>query len=114
MLDLIIFTVGGGLMIMVVMMMIKLQTLIQMILIFQKINQKFNTKMKYYNIEMKKNTYKPIQFIPKNNEQSNVIKKNDTKLTYQEIRKIVENKNEKEIPNIREEKHIKNNKFNIV
>ena len=70
--------------------------------------------MKYYSIEMKKNIYKPIQFIPKNNEQSNVIKKNDTKLTYEEIRKIVENKNEKEIPNIREEKHIKNNKFNIV
>ena len=64
---------------------------------------------------MKKNTYKPIQFIPKNTEQtSNIIKKNDTKLTYEEIRKIVENKNEKEIPNNREEKHIKNNKFNIV
>ena len=45
---------------------------------------------------MKKNTYKPIQFIPKNTEQtSNIIKKNDTKLTYEEIRKIVENKTEK-------------------
>ena len=64
---------------------------------------------------MKKNTYKPIQFIPKNNEQSNnIIKKNDTKLTYEEIRKIVENKNEKEIPNNTQEKHVKNNKFNIV
>ena len=64
---------------------------------------------------MKKNSYKPIQFIPKNTEQtSNIIKKNDTKLTYEEIRKIVENKNEKETPNNREEKHIKNNKFNIV
>ena len=64
---------------------------------------------------MKKNTYKPIQFILKNNEQSNnIIKKNDTKLTYEEIRKIVENKNEKEIPNNTQEKHVKNNKFNIV
>ena len=63
---------------------------------------------------MKKNTFKPIQFIPKNNEQSNVIKKNDTKLTYEEIRKKVENKNEKEIPTNREEKHITNNKLNIV
>ena len=64
---------------------------------------------------MKKNTYKPIQFIPKNTEQSNnILKKNDTKLTYEEIRKIVENKNEKEIPNNTQEKHVKNNKFNIV
>ena len=56
---------------------------------------------------MKKNNYKPIQFITKNTEQTNnVIKKNDTKLTFEEIRKIVENKNEKEIPNIREDKHI--------
>ena len=71
--------------------------------------------MKYYSIEMKKNTYKPIQFIPKNNEQSNnITKKNDTKLTYEEIRKIIENKNEKEIPTNLEEKRIKNNKFNIV
>jgi hypothetical protein len=45
--------------------------------------------MKYYSIEMKKNTYKPIQFIPKNIEQtSSVIKENDTKLTYEEIRKL--------------------------
>jgi hypothetical protein len=63
---------------------------------------------------MKKNTYRPKQFIPKNNEQSNVIKKNDTKLTYEEIRKIVENKNEKEIPTNRKEKRLKNNEFNIV
>ena len=63
----------------------------------------------------KKNNYKPIQYIPQNNEQSNnIIKKNDTKLTYEEIRKIVENKNEKEIPNNTQEKHVKNNKFNIV
>ena len=63
---------------------------------------------------MKKNSYKHIQFIPKNNEQSNnIIKKNDTKLTYEEIRKIIENKNEKEIPNNTQEKHVKN-KFNIV
>ena len=63
---------------------------------------------------MKKNSYKPIQFIPKNNEQSNnIIKNNDTKLTYEEIRKIIENKNEKEIPNNIQEKHVKH-KFNIV
>ena len=86
-----------------------------MILIFQKINQKFNIKNVNYSIEtIRKQRYKHIQFIPKNNEQSNVIKKNDTKLTYEEIRKIVENKNEKEIQTNREEKHIKNNKFNIV
>ena len=42
-----------------------------------------------YSIVMK-NTYKPIQFIPKNIDQSsNIIKKNDTKLTYEEIRKII-------------------------
>ena len=64
---------------------------------------------------MKKNTYKPIQFIPKNIDQSsNIIKKNDTKLTYEEIRKIIENKNETEIPNNHQAKPIKNNKFNIV
>ena len=35
-------------------------------------------------------SYKPIQFIPKNIEQtSNIIKKNDIKLTYEEIRKIL-------------------------
>ena len=48
-----------------------------------------------------KNTYKPTQFIPKSNNEStnNKIKKNDTKLTYEEIRKIVENSNEKEMSN---------------
>jgi hypothetical protein len=43
-----------------------------------------------------KNTFKPNQFIPKtNNEQT--IKKNDTKLSYDEIRKIVEHTDEKKI-----------------
>ena len=42
------------------------------------------------------------------------MKKNDTKLTYEEIRKIVDNKNEKEIPNIREENILKTKKINIV
>ena len=48
-----------------------------------------------------KNTYKPTQFIPKSHNEStnNNIKKNDTKLTYEEIRKIVENSNEKEMSN---------------
>ena len=58
---------------------------------------------------MKKNSYKPIQFIPKNNEQinnfNNGIKKNDTKLTCEEITKTVEIKNEKEIPNNHHEKY---------
>ena len=62
---------------------------------------------------MKTKKNNTIQFIPKNNEQSNNIIKNDTKLTYEEIRKIIENKNEKEIPNNTQEKHAKN-KFNIV
>ena len=71
--------------------------------------------MKYYSIEMKQHSYKPIQFIPKTNEQSNnIMKKNDTKLTYEEIRKIIENKNETEKPTNHQEKPIKNNKFNIV
>ena len=59
-----------------------------------------------------KNTYKPNQFIPKtNNEQT--IKKNDTRLSYDEIRKIVEHTSEKEIPGNHKEKPIKN-KFDIV
>ena len=64
---------------------------------------------------MKKNTYKPIQFIPKNiNEQSNNhIKKNDTKLSYEEIRKIIENKNDKEIHDNSKKNNIKK-KFDIV
>jgi hypothetical protein len=61
-----------------------------------------------------KSNYKPIQFIPKsNNDQSNNhIKQNNGKLSYDEIRKIVENNTEKEIPN-NNKKQIKNN-FNIV
>ena len=63
-----------------------------------------------------KSSYKPIQFIPKNNEQTNnPVKKKDTKLSYEEIRKIIENKNEKEILNNNQETSMKqNNKFNIV
>ena len=43
-----------------------------------------------------KNTYNSNQFISKtNNEQT--IKKNDTKLSYDEIRKIMEHTDEKEV-----------------
>ena len=41
------------------------------------------------------------------------LKKNDSKLTHDEIRKIVERSSEKEIQNKHKEKQIKN-KFNIV
>ena len=59
-----------------------------------------------------KNTYNANQFISKtNNEQT--IKKNDAKLSYDEIRKIVEHTDEKEIPGKSQEKQIKN-KFSIV
>ena len=62
-----------------------------------------------------KNIHKLPQFIPKTNtEQSNDhLKKNDSKLTYDEIRKIVEHSSEKEIQNNHKENQIKN-KFNIV
>lgn len=59
-----------------------------------------------------KNTYNSNQFISKtNNEQT--IKKNDTKLSYDEIRKIVEHTDEKEIPVKASNPQIKN-KFSIV
>ncbi len=61
-----------------------------------------------------KNTYNPVQFIPKtNNGQLLNVKKNDAKLSYDEIRKIVEQESEKEIPLNRKETQIKH-KFNIV
>ena len=55
-----------------------------------------------------------VRFIPKsNNDQSNNhIKQNNGKLSYDEIRKIVENNFEKEIPN-NNKKQSKNN-YNIV
>ena len=59
-----------------------------------------------------KNTYKANQFISKTNHDQ-PIKKNDTKLSYDEIRKIVEHTSEKEIPGNHKEKPIKN-KFDIV
>ena len=43
-----------------------------------------------------KNTYNPNQFISKTNHEQ-PTKKNDAKLSYDEIRKIVEHPNEKEI-----------------
>ena len=59
-----------------------------------------------------KNTYNSNQFISKtNNEQT--IKKNDTKLSYEEIRKIVEHTDEKEIQGKASNPQIKN-KFSIV
>ena len=59
-----------------------------------------------------KNTYNSNQFISKtNNEQT--IKNNDAKLTYDEIRKIVEHTDKKEIPVKASNSQIKN-KFSIV
>ena len=62
-----------------------------------------------------KSQYKSIQFIPKtNNDQpKDHLKKSSEKLSYDEIRKIVEHTSEKEIPGNHKEKHIKN-KFDIV
>ena len=64
----------------------------------------------------KNNKQNPIQFIPKSiNEKSNNnnnIKNNNTKLSYEEIRKIIENKNDNEVSKGNEQQ-IKN-KFNIV
>ena len=63
----------------------------------------------------KNNKQNPSQFIPKSfNEKSNnnTIKNNNTKLSYEEIRKIIENKNDKEVSKGNEQQ-IKN-KFNIV
>ena len=59
-----------------------------------------------------KNTHNPNQFISKTNHEQ-PTKKNDAKLSYDEIRKIVEHPNEKEIPRKSQEKQIKN-KFTIV
>ena len=59
-----------------------------------------------------KNTYNPNQFISKTNHEQ-PTKKNDAKLSYDEIRKIVEHTSEKEIPGKSQEKQIKN-KFSIV
>ena len=64
----------------------------------------------------KNNKQNPIQFVPKSiNEKSNNnnIKNNNTKLSYEEIRKIIENKNHKEVSNNIQDKQVKN-KFNIV
>ena len=59
-----------------------------------------------------KNQYKPNQFIPKTiNDQP--MKKNDAKLSCDEIRKIVEHESEKGTPGNHKEKQIKS-KFNIV
>ena len=63
----------------------------------------------------KNNKQNPIQFVPKSiNEKSNNnnIKNNNTKLSYEEIRKIIENKNDKEVSKGNEQQ-IKN-KFSIV
>jgi hypothetical protein len=59
-----------------------------------------------------KKTYSSIQFIPKTNTEQSKEKKNDSKLSYDEIRNIIENRNEKELPSKLQEKQIKN-KFNI-
>ena len=62
-----------------------------------------------------KNRYNSIQFIPKtnNDKPTDHLKKSDTKLSYDEIRKIVEHEKETEIPQKHQGKQIKN-KFNIV
>ena len=67
-----------------------------------------------------KSIYNESQFIPKTNEQfkghiqpKGVGVKNNTKLSYDEIREIVEKKNKKDIPRSHVEPQIKN-KFNIV
>ena len=59
-----------------------------------------------------KNTFNPNQFISKTNHEQ-PTKKNDSKLSYDEIRKIVEHESEKEMPRNHKEKQIKS-KFNIV
>jgi hypothetical protein len=64
-----------------------------------------------------KSIYNENQFIPKTHEQikghiSSGVK-NNTKLSYDEIREIVENKSKKDIPRSHVEPQIKN-KFNIV
>jgi hypothetical protein len=59
-----------------------------------------------------KKTYSSIQFIPKTNTEQSKEKKNDSKLSYDEIRNIIENRNKKELPSKLQEKQIKN-KFNI-
>ena len=59
-----------------------------------------------------KNSYNANQFMSKTNHDQ-PIKKNDTKLTYDEIRKIVEHTDEKEIQGKASNPQIKN-KFSIV
>ena len=59
-----------------------------------------------------KKTYSSIQLIPKTNTEQSKEKKNDSKLSYDEIRNIIESRNEKELPSKLQEKQIKN-KFNI-
>ena len=59
-----------------------------------------------------KKTYSSIQLIPKTNTEQLKEKKNDSKLSYDEIRNIIESRNEKELPSKLQEKQIKN-KFNI-
>ena len=59
-----------------------------------------------------KSQYKSIQLIPKTAAEQ-PIKKNDTKLTYEGIRKRVEHTGEKEIPRNPVSKQLKN-KFDIV
>lgn len=58
-----------------------------------------------------KNTYNPNQFISKTNHDQ-PIKKNEAKLSYDEIRKIVEHTSETEIQVKSQEKQNKN-KFSI-
>jgi hypothetical protein len=64
-----------------------------------------------------KKSYNQNQFIPKTIEEAkghlSSGVKNNTKLSYDEIRQIVENKNKKDIPRSHLEPQIKN-KFNIV
>lgn len=60
-----------------------------------------------------KSKYKPNQFIPKSNNEQPNQKKNDVKLSYDEIRKLVEHESEKEISRKNQGKQIKH-KFDIV
>lgn len=62
-----------------------------------------------------KSLYKSLQIIPKtNNDQSkDHLKKSDTKLSYDEIRKLIEHESEKEMSVKNQRKQIKN-KFDIV
>jgi len=59
-----------------------------------------------------KNRYNSMQFIPKSDPKDH-LKKSESKLSYDEIRKLVEHESEKEMPVKTEGKQIKN-KFDIV